>query len=99
MAGAGVTFFTGVVAVVVGLVVDGLVVDGTFDVVHVDDNHADVTLPRCCKSGDYLDIQHGEGTKTIKVPSGTKGGDEFTVRFIQNQADEIEPTTSAFCCL
>jgi len=66
----------------------------------VDTLHADIKLPRFAKSGDYLDVQHGQDTKTIKVPTGTKGGDEFTVRFIQNKSiDEIVPTTSAFCCM
>eukprot|EP00555_Chaetoceros_dichaeta_P002957 CAMPEP_0198248640 /NCGR_PEP_ID=MMETSP1447-20131203/382_1 /TAXON_ID=420782 /ORGANISM="Chaetoceros dichaeta, Strain CCMP1751" /LENGTH=241 /DNA_ID=CAMNT_0043933103 /DNA_START=35 /DNA_END=760 /DNA_ORIENTATION=- len=64
----------------------------------VDTLHADIKLPHYAKSGDYLDVQHGQDTKTIKVPHGTTGGDEYTVKFTQNNAEE-EPTTGAFCCL
>lgn len=63
----------------------------------VDTMHAEVRIPRFAKEGDYMDIEHNGDTKTIKVPSGTKGGDEFTVRFITN--NEIEPSPSPFCCM
>ena len=63
----------------------------------IDTMHAEVRIPRFAKEGDYMDIEHNGDTKTIKVPSGTKGGDEFTVRFITN--NEIEPSPSPFCCM
>jgi len=64
----------------------------------VDTLHADITLPLHAKSGDFLDVEHDKDIKTIKVPQGTKGGDEFTVRFTKKD-DEEAPQPRMCGCL
>lgn len=62
--------------------------DSTAKITRVDSKQVDITLAEDAKSGDVLDVEHGDETKTIKVPRGAKAGEEFSVKLVDETAPE-----------
>lgn len=58
---------------------------------------AGIKLPLGAKSGELIDIEHDGKRKTITVPKGFKGGDEYTVKLTSKKVDEEEVATGMFC--